>query len=47
MGGGGVGFLWRMTQNEGKGGRGVGRAGGRDRQRNLQVIAHVFVKTTL
>ena len=35
-------FLWKMREK----GKGVGRWGG-DRQRNRQVIAHAFVKTTL
>ena len=38
----GVVFLWRMRER----GKGVGGWGG-DRQRNQQVNAHAFVKTTL
>ena len=33
--------LWKMTEK----GKGVGRVGGGDRQRNRQVSAHAFVKT--
>ena len=40
----GVVFLWKMREK----GKGVGRVGGgRERQRNRQVNAHAFVKTTL
>ena len=41
----GVVFLWKMREK----GEGVGRVGGwgGDRQRNRQVSAHAFVKTSL